>query len=52
MVINIIMADPEVDIPPDGCVLYGIPSDVWVDIGMNWDDRIVVPQEPPPEEVI
>ena len=51
VVVNIIMADPEVDIAPEGCVLHGIPSDVWIDIGMNWDDRVVViPQEPTPEE--
>lgn len=53
VVINIIMADPDTDIAPDSCVLYGIPSDVWIDIGMNWDDRVVVvPQDPPPEEII
>lgn len=53
IVVNMIMADPEKDIAPDGCVLYEIYQDVLIDIGMNWDDRtIVVPQELPPEELI
>lgn len=53
IVVNIIMADMEKDIAPDGCVLYEVPQDIWIDIGMNWDDRtIVVPQELPPEELI
>ena len=48
-----IMADPAVDIAPDGCVLFGIEQNVWIDIGMNWDDRVTVAQqEPPPEEIV
>ena len=53
IVVNIIMADPQVDVAPEGCVLFGIEPNVWIDIGMNWDDRIVVvPQDPPPEEIV
>ena len=51
IVVNIIMADPSVDVPPENCTIYEILGDVWIDIGMNWNDRIVViPQEPTPEE--
>jgi hypothetical protein len=53
IVVNMIMADPEKDTAPDGCVLYEVSEDVLIDIDMNWDDRtIVVPQELPPEELI
>ena len=53
IVVNIIMADMEKDIASDGCVLYEVPQDIWIDIGMNWDDRtIVVPQELLLEELI
>lgn len=48
-----IMADPEVDTPPQDCVLHAVGPDIWVDIGMNWADRItVVQQDPPPEEIV
>ena len=42
-VINIIMADPDQDSPPQDCALYAITPDIWVDIGWQWADRIPVP---------
>lgn len=42
-VINIIVAEPDQDPAPGGCILYGITADIWVDIGWQWKDRISVP---------
>jgi len=42
IIINMIQANPEVDLAPDGCTLYAVPPDVWTDIGLAWADRMQI----------
>lgn len=54
VVINIIMADPNVDPAPDGTFLVGIQDGVECDIGWIWDGTTFInpnPPETPPDEV-
>jgi hypothetical protein len=45
LVVNVIMADSDQDPVPENCVLHEILDGIWIDIGMNWGDRIVLPTE-------
>ena len=45
-VINVIMADSDQDPVPENCVLHEILDGIWIDIGMYWSDRVVLPTDP------
>lgn len=51
VVINVIMADPAVDIAPDGAFLVEIKDGVMCDIGWIWNGSIFINPNPP-EEVV
>ena len=55
IVVNIIVADPTIDPPPNGCVLIGLVEGEPCDIGWIYDpdtNTFANPNPPPPEEVI
>jgi len=54
IVVNIIVADPSIDPPPEGCVLIGIVDGEPCDIGWIYDpatNTFSDPNPPPPEGV-
>ena len=54
IVLNIIVADPAIDPPPEGCVLIGITDGEPCDIGWVYDpatNTFLNPNPPPPEEI-
>ncbi len=54
IVVNIIVADPSIDPPPEGCALIGIVDGEPCDIGWVYDpatNTFSDPNPPPPEGV-
>lgn len=54
IVVNIIVADPAIDPPPDGCILVGLVEGEPCNIGWIYDpatNTFYDPNPPPPEEV-
>lgn len=47
LVVNLIMADPAIDNPPDGFILIGLSDEDPVEIGWSWDGEYFYPPIPP-----
>jgi len=55
IVINVIVADPAIDPPPDGCILVGLIEGEFCDIGWVYDpstNTFSNPNPPPLEEAV